>query len=93
MTSDKNVTKIFTLNGERFTTNESGELVPFVEEIKQKEDAVQIANTVNETCAILRLGRNTVMSLINSGKLKAVKTGLKWLVPGWAIKEFLQYPK
>ena len=83
----------FILNGEKYIADESGNLTPLVEEIKLKEDPWQTVNTIKETCKILKLGRNTLMDLINSGQLKAIKAGVKWLVPGWALEEFLQVPK
>lgn len=87
--------QIFTLNGKRFVTNESGELIPLIEEeIKAKEDPWQAVNSVNETCKILKLGRNTVMKLIHTGELKSKRAGeRRLLIPGWAIEEFLGIPK
>jgi excisionase family DNA binding protein len=81
----------FTLNGERYVVDETGKLVPLIEEeIKVKEEPWQAANTITETCKILKLGRNTVMKLINTGQLKAIRAGVRrLLVPGWALEEFL----
>ena len=81
------------LDGKQYIADESGNLIPFVEEIKYKEDPWQAVNTIKETCKILKLGRTCLMGLINSGQLKAIKAGVKWLVPGWAIAEFIQMPK
>jgi len=86
--------QIFTLNGERYTTDELGQLVPLVEEMKPKENPWQAVNTIIETCKILKISRGTLMVLINAGQLKAVKAGeRRWLVPGWALEEFLKVPK
>ena len=88
---------VFTLkddNGkeQRYTVGESGQLIPLVEIIEKKEQW-QAVNSIAETCKILKLSRNTTMSLIFTGKLKAVKAGVKrWLVPGNAIEEFLNSP-
>lgn len=46
--------------------------------------------TIAECTTILRLSRNSVMKLVFSGKLRAIKAGEKrWLVPSTAIDEFL----
>jgi|GEM_PF-1384824 len=84
--------QIFALNGEKYVADELGQLIPLVEEVKVKEDPWQTVNTIKETCKVLKLGRNTLMDLINSGQLKAIKAGVKWLIPGWAIEEFIKVP-
>ena len=38
---------------------------------------------------ILRLSKNTVNALLNSGQLRAVRCGRKWLIPHAAVLEFL----
>lgn len=83
---------IFTLNGERYTFDELGQLILLVEEIKVKEDPWQVSNSITETVKILKISRSTVMGIF-SGQLKAIKAGAKrWIVPGWAIKEFIKTP-
>ncbi|EIW19514.1 MULTISPECIES: helix-turn-helix domain-containing protein [Pelosinus] len=94
----KNSKPIFILKNEvgkeqRYTLGDQGQLVPLVA-ISEEKVSWQSVNTISETCKILKLGRNTLMSLIKSGQLKAVKAGIKrWIVPGWAIEDFLQRPK
>lgn len=73
--------QVFTLNGEQYTTDESGNLIPFVEKLEIKTEVLPTVTTINEACKILKIGRNTIMDLINSGQLKAVKAEVKWLVP------------
>lgn len=38
---------------------------------------------------ILHLSKNTVNALLNSGQLRAVRCGRKWLIPHAAVLEFL----
>jgi len=46
--------------------------------------------TITETQEALGLARNTVMSLINNGKLRAVRAGRRWLIPSEAIDAYLR---
>lgn len=98
MSNKENSKPVFKLkdangNDQRYTVDGDGNLIPLVEEPQIKEDPWQAANTLQETCKILKLGRTCLMGLIKSGQLKAIKAGAKWLVPGWAIEEFIQVPK
>lgn len=74
---------------EKFYKIENGQLVE-VEPPTLDQQLAKRAYTSKEVEKILNLGRNTVNSLLLSGRLKAVKVGKKWLVPNWAIDEFLQ---
>lgn len=84
--------QMLTLNGARYVADELGQLTLLVEDVTPIEYPWQTVNTIAETCKILKLGRNTLMDLINSGQLKAIKAGVKWLVPGWAIAQFIKVP-
>lgn len=47
--------------------------------------------TIDECKNILRLSRNSIMKLIFTGKLRAIKAGEKrWLVPSTSIDAFLE---
>ncbi|MBA3726606.1 MAG: helix-turn-helix domain-containing protein [Armatimonadetes bacterium] len=46
--------------------------------------------TVREVCAMLKLGRSTVYSLINSRQLRAIKIGGSTRIREEAVQEFLQ---
>ena len=87
--------QVFTLKDatgveQRYTVGNQGQLVPLIE-IVEKKESWQAVNTIAETCKILKLGRNTLMGLINAGQLRAVKAGAKrWLVTGKAIEDFLE---
>lgn len=67
---------------------ENGQLVE-VEPPTLDQQLAKRAYTSREAEKILNLGRNTVNGLLLSGRLKAVKVGKKWLIPNWAIDEFL----
>jgi hypothetical protein len=58
---------IFTLNGERYVSDESGQLIPLVNEVK--ENPWKVVNTIVDICKILGISRSTLMRLIESGKL------------------------
>ncbi len=74
---------------QRYTVDALGELIPLVEVIERK-NPWQAVNSIADACKILKLSRNTLMLLIQTGQLKAVKAGVKrWLVTGQAIEEFL----
>lgn len=46
---------------------------------------------IKEIQEITGLSRNTIMPLIRSGELKAIKAGQRrWIVPAWAFEEFLK---
>lgn len=48
---------------------------------------------VEEGRKVLGLSRNPFMDLLYTGKIKAVKAGSRWLIPVWALDEFLGNPK
>lgn len=45
--------------------------------------------TPEEAAALLRVHRNTVYRLLQSGTLPATKTGRGWRIPGSALDDFL----
>lgn len=54
------------------------------------EDTTKKVYQIKEVCNLTELSRNTVMKLITTGQLKAVKAGQRrWLIPSWALDEFL----
>jgi excisionase family DNA binding protein len=48
-----------------------------------------LAYTVAEACEVMRLGRNTVLELLYSGQLRAIRVGRRWVIPRAAIEDFL----
>lgn len=86
--------QVFTLGGKKFVAGKDGELVPFVEKETAPAAPWEAVNNVADVCKILRLSRNSVMRLISSGDLGAVKAGARrWLIPGHSIEAFLRQPR
>lgn len=53
----------------------------------------QLTQTVyvpSELQSILRLSKTGVFGLLNSGELRAIRVGRKWLIPASALNEFLE---
>ncbi|CVK17550.1 helix-turn-helix domain-containing protein [Sporomusa sphaeroides] len=87
----KTTQKLFTLDAEKGTIIElSIEQVKEIVARNEKQDITKKAYSPEEARKIIGLGRNTFMELLHSGKIKGIKAGAKWLVPNWAIDEFLQ---
>ncbi len=49
----------------------------------------RMAYTIDETAELLSLSRSTVKEQLYQHKLKGKKLGRRWLIPRWAIAEFL----
>ena len=49
----------------------------------------KFAYNIKEACSALSLGRNTVLELIHSGKLRHKRVGRRIIVPRKAVEEFL----
>ena len=49
-----------------------------------------LLNSINDTCTLLGVGRNTVYNLIGAGKLLSVKVGDRRLIPQASIENFVQ---
>jgi len=47
------------------------------------------AYDIKAVMRLLCLSRNPVMDLLRSGRLKSVRAGRRWIIPGWALDEFL----
>ncbi|SHE56332.1 helix-turn-helix domain-containing protein [Schwartzia succinivorans] len=45
--------------------------------------------TVEEACEELMAGRNTIYSLLSSGKLKGFKIGRVWKIPRESLKQYI----
>lgn len=45
--------------------------------------------TVRDVMPLLRLSRNSVHKLLQSGELRSVRFGRKWLIPAEALHAFL----
>ena len=45
--------------------------------------------TVEEACEALKIGRNAIYRLLNSGKLKGYRIGRHWRIPREALRQFI----
>lgn len=44
---------------------------------------------VDELCEILSIGKNAAYDLLNSGELKAFKTGRVWKIPKLSVEQYI----
>lgn len=47
--------------------------------------------TAEETCEVLKMGKNALYSLLGSGTLKAFRNGRVWRIPKQAVEEFIRW--
>ena len=45
--------------------------------------------TVDEACEILKIGHNTIYTLLNSNKLKGFRCGRIWKIPKISVEQFI----
>lgn len=45
--------------------------------------------TVDEACEILKIGHNTIYTLLNSNKLKGFRCGRIWKMPKISVEQFI----
>ena len=45
--------------------------------------------TVDEVCEILRIGHNTIYTLLKEGKLKGFRCGRIWKIPKLAVEKYI----
>lgn len=45
--------------------------------------------TVEETCELLKIGRNALYRLLNSGNLKAIRNGRVWRIPKASVQAYI----
>lgn len=55
----------------------------------QTEKIEKRALNISEAAATLGLCPNKIRGMLKRGELKGVRAGDRWLVPSWAIDEFL----
>ena len=46
--------------------------------------------TVDESCELLKIGRNAMYSLLRSGEVRAFRNGRVWRIPREAISEYVR---
>ena len=61
------------------------------EELREihKEERVPVVLTAAEAMDILRVGKNTMYRLLNSGQLPATRIGRVWKIPEESLKNLL----
>lgn len=64
-----------------------------ITQAKTNDLAENVAYSIDEVSKIIGLSRNTIVTLINSNKLKAVKAGKRWIISGKNLNEFLEIDK
>lgn len=45
--------------------------------------------TVEEACEALKIGKNALYDLLDSGKIKAMRNGRVWRIPKTAVQEYI----
>lgn len=45
--------------------------------------------TVDEACEALKIGKNALYDLLNTGTLKAMRNGRVWRIPKAAVQEYI----
>ena len=74
----------------RYLTGTVKPAAPKAEPVNILEIPEKKAYSLTETMKLLGLGRNTISNLLIDKKLKGIKVGSRWLIPAWAITEFLE---
>ena len=47
--------------------------------------------TLRECCALLKIGKNTMLRLIHEGQIEAFMIGNRWKIPKESVVEFIRY--
>ncbi len=45
--------------------------------------------TVKDVCKVMKMGKNTVYSILKNGKLKSIRIGKKYYVPKLFLNDFI----
>ena len=85
----KTAQKLYTLDNEKGIIELSIEQVKEIVACNEKETVNKKAYSADEARKIIGIGRNTFMDLLHSGEIRGLKAGAKWIVPVWAIDEYL----
>lgn len=52
-------------------------------------EAYEDVLTAEEACEALKIGRNAIYSLLNSGKLKGYRSGRVWRIPKLSVETYI----
>ena len=47
--------------------------------------------TLKECCAILKVGKNTMLDLLHTNRIEGFKIGSRWKIPKESVVEFIRY--
>ena len=57
--------------------------------VPTQEEDLPLLLTIDDVCAVLRIGRNATYELLHSGRLKSVRIGKQYRVPRHVMIQFL----
>ena len=58
--------------------------------IPTREEELPLILTVDDVCAVLRIGRNSTYELLRSGRLESIRVGKRYRVPRHMMLRFLE---
>lgn len=47
--------------------------------------------TLQECCALLKVGKNTMLDMLHDGRIQGFKIGSRWKIPKESVVEFIRY--
>lgn len=47
--------------------------------------------TLQECCALLKVGKNTMLELLHTNRIDGFKIGSRWKIPKESVVEFIKY--
>jgi excisionase family DNA binding protein len=65
-------------------------LVDLVTELAERPAPAPLAVSVEEAARLIGVGRSTMFTLVQSGRVRSVRVGARRLVPTRALEEFLE---
>ena len=57
--------------------------------VPTQEEDLPLLLTIDDVCAVLRIGRNATYELLHSGQLKSVRIGKQYRIPRHVMIQFL----
>ncbi len=47
--------------------------------------------TLQECCALLKVGKNTMLDMLHDDRIQGFKIGARWKIPKESVVEFIRY--
>lgn len=88
MKNTKQIHILTDAEGNKYTANEQGQLIPLVEVAVEPVKVKQVYSP-DEARAVLGISRNSLMHLLSNGQLQGIKAGRRWLIPSHSLNRFL----